>query len=174
MEYERGHKAALAITHSTEFLNNNDPLFWYSCFVRLFPRGDCRERGQRSSTLPSGRWAKCLLTRADFPLWRLDVEFVASLYNIFLRRAQVGAVEMSIRSSRLTASNLEDIQQITAGLLARRENSGGVNSFRDLLRKKKLEIPIHRAFMQMDLIQRDVWGSDSEKDGILPKFMGLR
>ena len=27
----------------TTFLNNRDPLFWYSCFVRLFPRGDCAE-----------------------------------------------------------------------------------------------------------------------------------
>ena len=92
MQHEKGQKAPLDIHHSREFLNNNDPLFWYSCCTRLFPRGECAEKIKRTSTLPSWRWAKCLLTRADFPLWRLDVESVASLFNIFLRRAQVGAV----------------------------------------------------------------------------------
>jgi len=53
MAYERGDRAAMAITHSTELLNNNDPLYWYSCFVRNFPRGDCREMGPRVSMLPS-------------------------------------------------------------------------------------------------------------------------
>ena len=33
----------LSIAHSDTFLNNRDPLFWFSCFVRLFPRGDCCE-----------------------------------------------------------------------------------------------------------------------------------
>ena len=31
------------IPHSAELLSNRDPMFWFSCFVRLFPRGDCGE-----------------------------------------------------------------------------------------------------------------------------------
>ena len=87
-------KIQLAVEDNT-FLNNQDPLFWCSCFVRLFPRGDCAERcTERPTHLPSWMWAKCLLKRADAPHYRTDVEFIASLYNIFLRRDQVSAVEV--------------------------------------------------------------------------------
>ena len=98
--------------------------------MRLFPRGDCAEKClARTSILPSWRWAKCLLTRADFSLWRRDVEFVASLYNVFLRRDQVGAVEAAIKGSRFSSANLADIQQITAkDLVAQALSSGDVNS----------------------------------------------
>ena len=65
------------------FISSSNPLFWFSCFVRLFPRGDCWERCcDRPTSIPSWRWAKCLLTRSDFNLWRLDVEFVQSLVLI--------------------------------------------------------------------------------------------
>ena len=30
----------VTITHSIKFVSNKDPLFWFSCYVRLFPRGD--------------------------------------------------------------------------------------------------------------------------------------
>ena len=85
--------------------------------MRLFPRGDCAEKCHgRSTKLPSWRWAKCLLTRADFPYWRMDVEFTATVYNIFLRRDQVRAVEASIKISQgnLDKNNLESLQSITA------------------------------------------------------------
>ena len=93
----------LVFSHGEQFLRSKDPLFWCMCFVRLFPRGDCAERcDERRSSLPSWRWAKCLLTRADNNLWRLDVEFVASLYNIFLRRDQMQAVEAFCHSLELS------------------------------------------------------------------------
>ena len=70
----------LEIPHSSDFLRSTSPLFWFSCFVRLFPRGDCLEKcPERQVHVPARRWAKCLLTRCDSSLWRLDVEFVASL-----------------------------------------------------------------------------------------------
>ena len=128
----------LQIGHTSDFLNNRNPLFWCSCFMRLFPRGDCAERSPaRLQLLPSWRWAKCLLTRADFPLWRLDVEFVASLYNVFLRRDQVGAVEAAIRGSRFTAAQLDNIRKITAtGLVAHALSSGDVNSVQTSLSQR--------------------------------------
>ena len=70
---ERGRPAGLVIDYASEFLSSRDPLFWFSCFVRLFPRGDCMERCmQRPTRTVSWRWAKCLLTRHDFSLWRQD------------------------------------------------------------------------------------------------------
>ena len=90
------------------FLICRDPLFWHSCFVRLFPRGDCAERfSERLTFLPFGRWAECLLSRADADHWRTDVEFMASVYNIFLRRGQVNAVEAYCsKQSHEESSNL--------------------------------------------------------------------
>ena len=91
------------IPHDSEILNNRDPLFWFCGFVRLFPRGDCAEKNiHRLTRLSFWRWAKTLLTRADFPLWRQDVEFVASVYNVQLRREQVHAVEMGVQAASFT------------------------------------------------------------------------
>ena len=128
----------LMIPYGEQFLRSNDPLFWCMCFVRLFPRGDCAEKCvERRSHIVPWRWAKTLLTRADFNLWRLDVEFVASLYNMFLRRAQMSAVEAYCTNSQFGAGEVNEIQQLTAaGLVANALASGDVNSVRAALKKK--------------------------------------
>eukprot|EP00973_Karenia_brevis_P014998 2046783-Karenia_brevis.AAC.1 len=33
----------VTVSHSNKFISSTNPLFWFSCFVRLFPRGDCLE-----------------------------------------------------------------------------------------------------------------------------------
>ena len=178
---DQGQNASLKVTFSDTFLNNSDPLYWCKCFMRLFPRGDCQERclnsegtQKRRTPLPSWRWAKCLLTRADFALWRLDVEFVASLYNVFLRRDQIWAVEASMKGT-LSHANVAEIQKVTAsGLVAHALSSGDVNSVRSLLKQKNLHGPLKQTFQRMQIIQRSVRGSEAEKDSIMPKFFGLR
>ena len=129
------------VVGNSTFLKNTDPAFWFSCFVRLFPRGDCAERcGERLAPLSRARWVKCLLTRADAPQWRTDVEFVATLYNVLLRRDQMHAVEASFRSPHLSTANLEDMGKLTAeSLVALALSSGDANSVKDVLRRKNLE-----------------------------------
>ena len=151
--------ASLVISHSADFFRSNDPLFWFSCFVRLLPRGDCAQKClERSGPhLPAWRWAKCLLTRADFPLWRQDVEFVASLYNFFLRRDQIGAVEAYAASAPFKEGEVEDLHQVTAtGLVAQAMSSGDVNCVRDALRKKNLDKTVERAMRKLLIVQRSV------------------
>ena len=164
----------MTVTHSSTFLKNTDPFFWFSSFVRLFPRGDCLERCQeRLTRLSSESWAKCLLDRADFPLWHQDVEFVASLYNVFLRRDQIRAVELGVRN--LTAADAEAIESTCAtDLVATALATGDVNSVRAVLRKKDLEPKIRRTFNRMQMIQRNVRGSEAERDNIFPRFTALR
>ena len=166
----------LLIPHSSAFMKNRDPLFWYSGFVRLFPRGDCAETClERSKHLRSWRWAKTLLTRADFPFWRQDVEFIASMYNVFLRRDQVNAVEMGMKSSSFSNAQKEDMARLTAtGLVAAALASGEVDSVRQLLKKKGLDKSIESAFRKMQIVQRNVRGSEAARDNLLPKFLALR
>ena len=173
---DRGGHPDLVIDHSKEFLRTSDPHFWFSCFVRLFPRGDCLENNeQRTVPLPKWRWAKCLLTRLDFPAWSQDVEFVASLYNIQLRRDQMNAIEAHLRSPAMSEEDLKGIQELTsAGLIACALSSGEVNSVRQLLKKRGLAAPIEKAFRNIQISQRTVRGSEEEKDNLLPKFMALR
>ena len=57
-------------------------------------------------------WAKCLLTGADCGLWESDVEFVAALYNVFLRRDQVRAVETHLK--KLKDAEKEALQSLSA------------------------------------------------------------
>ena len=170
------HNNTLVVKHSDALLNNRDPLFWCSCFVRLFPRGDCAEKCvERRSILPAWRWAKTLLTRADSPLWRQDVEFVASVYNVDLRRDQVHAVEAGVRAHSFSASDKAEMEKLTAaGLVSLALASGDVESVRAALRKKNLEKPIETAFRKMQIIQRNVRGSEAEKDNLMPKLFALR
>jgi len=166
----------MVISHDEQFLRTNDPMFWPMCFMRLFARGDCAEKcSERRTHLPALLWAKTLLTRADFSLWRLDVEFVACLYNVNLRRDQMRAVEAYCTNSRFDAGQVDQIRQLTAaGLVANALASGDVNSVRAVLRKKNLEQPIEKAMRSMQIQQRSVRGSEGERDGILHHFLALR
>ena len=95
---ERADMDTLTIAHGNVFLSSKTPNFWASCFVSLFPRGDCQEMcSARVTRLPSSKWAKCLLNRADAVSWRKDVEFVATLFNVFLRRDQMNKVEAHMK-----------------------------------------------------------------------------
>ena len=169
----------LVVTHSSQLsqiLSNRDPSFWCSGFVRLFPRGDCTEKcSERQEHLVAWRWAKTLLTRADSSLWRQDVEFMASVFNVFLRRDQVGAVEATMRSAAFSVQQKEDMEKLSAtNLVANLLASGEVSSIRSALRKKGLDKPIETAFRKMQIIQRNVRGSEAEKDNLLPKFSAMR
>ena len=112
--------------------------------------------------------------RGDFALLRLDVEFVASLYNVFLRREQVTAVQASLTESRPSPENQVDQKITAAGIMSYALGRGDVNSVKDLLKRRDLHKPLHNIFRQMQVIQRKGRGSEAEKDGILPKFMTLR
>jgi hypothetical protein len=116
-----------------------------------------------------------LLTRADSSLWRQDVEFIASLYNVQLRRDQVYAVEACMRKQSFSGAQKAEMERLSgAGLVANALASGDVQSVREALRKKNLEKPIETAFRKMQIIQRNVRGSEGEKDNLMPKFFALR
>ena len=85
------------MTHREQFLNNFEKDFWASCFLDLFPRGDCQERSLRRKQCPDWKWAT-LITRVDARRWRRSREFVACLYNVLLRRSQLRAVKLFIDS----------------------------------------------------------------------------
>ena len=52
--------------------------------------------------------------------------------------------------------------------------SNDVESVRSVLRKRNLEKLVEGAFLAMRIVQRQVRGSEAEKDHLLPKFLGLR
>ena len=173
---ERGDTPAVQISHGQEFLSSRAEHFWSSCFLRLFPFGDCAEKCRtRPTALPSERWSKCLLSRTDTRRWRCDVEFVATAYNVSLRRNQISAVQAYMRSHKFSDGELESLQALQAQhLVATAIASGDVNTVKEALKKKGLHAPVMRAFRAIQVIQRDVRGSESEKDRLIPKCMALR
>ena len=75
----------------------------------------------------------------------------------------------------MSKGNLDDIAKLTAsGLVAHALSSGDVNSIRDLLRRKNLEVPLEKTFRAMQITQRNVRGSEAEKDNLIPKFSAMR
>ena len=130
---------------------------------------------ERPTFLSDFRWAKCLLTRADFPLWSKDVEFVASVYNVFLRRSQIRAVQLSWRKNPLTEADAISLQDVTAvDLMSEALASGDVNSVKQVLRKKNLHLKLRKAFQRLQMCQRMVRGSEASRDDLIPKFMAMR
>ena len=176
VQREKAEGLALPIVHFSEFLSNRHPLFWYSGFVGLSPRGDwCERCNEQSEHLVPWRWAKALLTRADSNLWRQDVEFIASLFNIQLRREQINAVEACVRSHLFSTREQHDLAELSSsGIVATALASGDVNSVREAMRKKGLHNSVLTALQKMQAVQRTVRGSEAEKDNLLPKFFGLR
>ncbi len=80
-----------------------------------------------------------------------------------------------MKAGTFSQKQQEDLAQLTAaGLVANALASGDVSSVRAVLRKKKLEKPIGTAFRRMQIIQRNVRGSEAEKDNLMPKFWALR
>ena len=166
----------MSIRFSDSFLRSSDPSFWFRCFVRLFPRGDCMQRcSERTSLLSEKRWTKCLLTRVDFRLWSCDVEFVASLYNIQLRNSQIHAVTKGLKGKRLSDEEAKLISETTAmDLMSAALASGDVNDVRAALRKKGLDLKLRTSLLRLRTMMRDVRGSEAERDDIIPKFIAMR
>ena len=101
------------------------------------------------------------------------MEFVASVYNLFLRRQQIAAVEAYMR--HVSESDSEALRALTAQqLVSTALASGEVNSVRELLRKKNMDVPVRAALTRIQVSQRKVRGSEAEKDDILPMFMAMR
>ena len=101
------------------------------------------------------------------------MEFVASVYNLFLRRQQIAAVEAYMR--HVSESDSEALRALTAQqLVSTALASGEVNSVRELLRKKNVGVPVCAVLTRIQVSQRTVRGSEAEKDNILPMFMAMR
>ena len=139
----------LSVTHKAVLLSNFYPDVWVSCFIDLSPRGDCQEKYRRLRWLKDKVWAKTLIERGDFKCWRISLEFVASAYNVLLRRSQLTAVRLFVAAhAESVVSELADIchQDIVAQMMA----SGECDSVRELLRKRgSVDLKLQHMFQQM-------------------------
>ncbi len=82
-----------------------------------------------------------MLTRADCSARRQNREFVASLYNILLRRAQMRAVYLVVdKRSLLTWADIEAPRSVSAeDFLTEALTSGDCDSLKRLLQRKGLD-----------------------------------
>ena len=95
--------------------------------------------------------------------------------RLFLRRDQMQAVEAYFKNRHYFSRGQESDLQLTAKcLVAHALASGDANSVRDLLRRKNLEKPLRQTLQAMQIIQRNVRGSEGERDGLLRRFQALR
>ena len=164
----------LTITHKSDMLSNFHPDFWGSCFVDLFPRGDCQERSRHRRSITDDEWAMALVTRADFRRWRRSFEFVACLYNVLLRRNQLRAVSLWV--TRNVDQVEKDFSNVTHhDIVAQMMASGECDSVRALLKKKgQVDDKLQKVFHAMNQVQRNVRGSEAEKDVLSYRFNAMR
>jgi len=81
-------KKTLQVPHSATLMNSFSADFWVYCFTDLFYRGDFRE----TKSLGLRKWARLLLRRRDFLGWTSSKEFVATAYNVCIRRWESNTV----------------------------------------------------------------------------------
>ena len=63
---------------------------------------------------------------------------------------------------------IQNLHELTAsGLVAQALASGDVNSVKDGLRKKNLEVPVREALKQMQICLHRVRGSEEDRDSLL-------
>ena len=165
------------LTTKPEMLSNFHSDFWTMCFIHLFPRGDCQERTPRRSKgsyLPGRTWAKVLITRGDYRRWRRDFEFVACTYNILLRRSQLNAVKWFVEKNAATVEGT--LSLITHhDIVAQAMSSGECDSVRDALKKKgKVDQRLQTMYHHMSQVQRNVRGSEAERDILRFRFRAMR
>ena len=92
-----------------------------------------------------GKWAHCLVRRADFTGWRLSVDFIASLYNILLRRDQMRAVHIEV--SKLSSREVELVSQVSADdILNVARAPGDCDTLRKILGVDGLDDALNSAF----------------------------
>ena len=175
-EYKGKPRNVLPVTHGLEALNNFKHLFWFRCFVDLFYRGDCAERDPRRTKAIGGRrWAKCLLTRVDFRGWRMSIDFVASLYNILMRRDQMLAVHWVITGNPFFQQDADLLKDISAKDFATAALAcGECSTVRQMLRKDGVDLKVKTVLRQMKIVQGMVEGSDEERLNMRHKFVALR
>ena len=165
----------MVLGHGQEFLNNYHHDFWTSCFVDKFPRGDCQEcpRKGRVVGLRGHKWAQCLLHRTDTISWRMDAEFIATLFGILLRRDQIRAVELTVTKSPLSALDADKLN--AEQLMQQAMSSGECNSVSQALRQKNIkETSLKKSIEAMQMVQRRVRGSEAERESLRYKFMAMR
>ncbi len=93
----------------------------------------------------------------------------------FLRRDQVRAVEAFVKKPLFSQGAKQDLETLTAkSSVATALTSGDVNSVREALRKRNLHGPVQRALQDIQISQRNVRGSEAERDNIMPKSMAMR
>ena len=149
--------------------------------MHLFSRGDCAERDRRRQLGPytkdlgqwGKKWAHSLVRRADFTGWRLSVDFIASLYNILLRRDQMRAVHIEV--SKLSSREAELLSKVSADdILNAARASGDCDTLRKILRTDGLDDALKSTFRHMQTAQRNVRGSEASKTSLQNKFTAVR
>ena len=88
----------------------------------------------------------------------------------------MAAVEATVKTmdSKFDKGTRDALQYLTAvRLMATALASGDVKSVRDVLKKKGLDQSVRTALRTLQISQSRVRGSEAERDGMMPKFVGM-
>ena len=109
------------LPHGSAPLDSYLPGYWSYCHPTLFPYGLGVDGLDRPVSLNDRGWARSLLLRADrmgSHAWSRDLEFVASLYSIMLRRRLLRSVRARVRTP-MWKHSVQELQSLTAVDFAR-------------------------------------------------------
>ena len=130
----------------------------------------------RGKTQTSGRqWTKCLLKRVDFHGWRLDKEFLACAYNIFLRRDQMRSVRAYVSTSTWLNEQAHRFHDLNPqDLLVAAYAAPDADHIRKILRNSEVASNVKEVLRSMFIAMRQVEGSDAWRSSLQHLFAAMR
>ena len=185
----QSHALTFQLPSESDLLDMYSPLLWSHCFSDLFYRGDCWERHPSHGPLPSRkdkgrpldvsrRWIRTLFQRADFDGWATCKEFAAVAANIFLRRDQLAAIQSWTRADGGAVRLQQTLAELSAEDFVRAMEANSGTDFPTLqaaaARTCRQSGPLHRLFNEMQLVLRQVDGSEAQRCGGVHRMRALR
>ena len=104
----------VGITAGETLLKSHADSFWQRCYVEIYPRGDCGEndRDTRKHRFQGREYSGHLFELFDKPWFREHKELNASFYKFFVRRDQMNAVGIEIKTNQKFKNDAETIHHL--------------------------------------------------------------
>jgi len=170
---------AIKYNHTGSMLSFFDPLFFQKSFPVLFPLYDCGElepqrKAHGNAALQGSRWSKCLLKRWRGSRWRLDLEFMAVCFNVFLRRSQMTSLAITYRKPWFT-SWTDKINSVKASdVRALAQIAEEHQSIKSIMRSDDVAESVKFLLHKMQLVQRYVPYTDAFRQSMRNRFTAMR
>ena len=151
----------------TTLLKSYGESFWQRCYVEIYPRGDCGENDgdTRKHRFQGREYSGHLFELFDKPWFREHKELNASFYKFFVRRDQMDAVNIELRTNQKLKNDAATIRHLhSTDLKALAATASDNAMLKSILCDESVIASVRTSLYHVQRIMSKVIGTDSERD----------